>query len=137
MPFFNGKFATNIAKYCTHLDKKLGVTIRPQKAEITAENKSYLQMFDALELLDKAPLMQNIRILLLLAIYFPCFHFLCHFYFDFLQLKTSISSFGYLLCLPMEYHINSIYCLLKYYMMTAIYFFFKSTFMCYIKYLFF
>lgn len=40
MPFFNGKFATNIAKYCTHLDKKLGVTIRPQKAEITAENKS-------------------------------------------------------------------------------------------------
>ena len=56
MPFFNGKFATNIAKYCTHLDKKLGVTIRPQKAEITAENKSYLQMFDALELLDKAPI---------------------------------------------------------------------------------
>ena len=56
MPFFNGKFATNIAKYCTHLDKKLGVTIRPQKAEITAENKSYLQMFDALELLDKSPI---------------------------------------------------------------------------------
>ena len=56
MPFFNGKFATNIAKYCTHMDKKLGVTIRPQKAEITAENKSYLQMFDALELLDKAPI---------------------------------------------------------------------------------
>ena len=54
MPFFNGKFATNIAKYCTHMDKKLGVTIRPQKAEITTENKSYLQMFDALELLDKA-----------------------------------------------------------------------------------
>ena len=56
MPFFNGKFAANIAKYCTHMDKKLGVTIRPQKAEITAENKSYLQMFDALELLDKAPI---------------------------------------------------------------------------------
>lgn len=56
MPFFNGKFATNIAKYCTHMDKKLGVTIRPQKAEITTENKSYLQMFDALELLDKAPI---------------------------------------------------------------------------------
>lgn len=56
MPFFNGKFATNIAKYCTHMDKKLGVTIRPQKAEITAENKSYLQMFDALELLDKSPI---------------------------------------------------------------------------------
>ena len=56
MPFFNCKFATNIAKYCTHMDKKLGVTIRPQKAEITTENKSYLQMFDALELLDKAPI---------------------------------------------------------------------------------
>ena len=56
MPFFNGKFATNIAKYCTHMDKKLGVTIRPHKAEITTENKSYLQMFDALELLDKAPI---------------------------------------------------------------------------------
>ena len=56
MPFFNGKFATNIAKYCTHMDKKLGVTIRPQKAEITTENKSYLQMFDALELLDKSPI---------------------------------------------------------------------------------
>ena len=38
------------------MDKKLGVTIRPQKAAITAENKSYLQMFDALELLDKAPI---------------------------------------------------------------------------------
>ena len=56
MPFFNDKFATNIAKYCTHMDKKLGVTIHPQKAEITAENKSYLQMFDALELLDKSPI---------------------------------------------------------------------------------
>ena len=56
MPFFNGKFATNIAKYCTHLDKKLGVTIRPPKEEITAKNKSYLQMLDALELLDKAPI---------------------------------------------------------------------------------
>ena len=56
MPFFNGKFATNMAKDCTRMDKKLGVTIRPQKAEITTENKSYLQMFDALELLDKAPI---------------------------------------------------------------------------------
>ena len=30
------------------MDKKLGVTIRPPKAEITAENKSYLQTLDVL-----------------------------------------------------------------------------------------
>ena len=34
----------------------MGVTIRPPKAEITAENKSYLQTLDTLELLDKAPI---------------------------------------------------------------------------------
>ena len=38
------------------MDKKLGVTIRSPKAEITAENKSYLQTLDTLELLDKAPI---------------------------------------------------------------------------------
>ena len=38
------------------MDKKLGVTIRPPKAEITAENKSYLQTLDTLELLDKSPI---------------------------------------------------------------------------------
>ena len=48
--------ATNMAKDCTRMDKKLGVTIRPPKAEITAENKSYLQTLDTLELLDKAPI---------------------------------------------------------------------------------
>ena len=38
------------------MDKKLGVTIRSPKAEITAENKAYLQTLDTLELLDKAPI---------------------------------------------------------------------------------
>ena len=48
--------ATNMARDCTRMDKKLGVTIRPPKAEINAENKSYLQTLDALELFDKAPI---------------------------------------------------------------------------------
>lgn len=47
--------ATNIAKECMRIDKKLGVTIRPPKVEINADNKAYLQTLDALELLDKAP----------------------------------------------------------------------------------
>lgn len=47
--------ATNMAKECVRTDKKLGVVIRPPKTEINAENKAYLQMLDALELLDKAP----------------------------------------------------------------------------------
>ena len=46
--------ATNMAKDCARKDKKLGVIIRPPKTEINAENTSYLQMLDALELLDKA-----------------------------------------------------------------------------------
>ena len=37
------------------LFRSLGVVIRPPKTEINAENKAYLQMLDALELLDKAP----------------------------------------------------------------------------------
>ena len=36
-------------------DRKLGVTIRPPKTAVTAENKAYLQVLDVLELLDKAP----------------------------------------------------------------------------------
>ena len=35
--------------------RKLGVTIRPPKTAVTAENKAYLQVLDVLELLDKAP----------------------------------------------------------------------------------
>lgn len=47
--------ATNIAKECVRTDKKLGVTIKPPKVKIDADNKAYLQTLDALELLDKAP----------------------------------------------------------------------------------
>lgn len=48
--------ATNKAKECLRNDKNLGVFIRPPKTEITQDNKHYLQMLDALELLDKAPI---------------------------------------------------------------------------------
>lgn len=47
--------ATNVAKECARADRKLGVTIRPPKTAVTAENKAYLQVLDVLELLDKAP----------------------------------------------------------------------------------
>jgi len=47
--------ATNIAKDCARTDKKLGVTIRPPKVTVTAENKAYLQLLDVLEILEKAP----------------------------------------------------------------------------------
>lgn len=48
--------ATNIAKDCVRTDKRLGVTIKPPKVKINADNKAYLQILDALELLDKAPI---------------------------------------------------------------------------------
>lgn len=48
--------ATNVAKDCVRADKKLGVTIRPPKVTISAENKAYLQVLDILELMDKAPI---------------------------------------------------------------------------------
>lgn len=47
--------ATNAAKDCIRYDKKLGVSICPPKVTITSENKVYLQVLDALDLLDKAP----------------------------------------------------------------------------------
>lgn len=47
--------ATNLAKDCARTDKRLGVTIRPPKTPVTAENKGYLQVLDVLEMLDKAP----------------------------------------------------------------------------------
>lgn len=47
--------ATNKAKECLRIDKKLGVYIRPPKTTVTRDNKRYLQMLDALELMDKAP----------------------------------------------------------------------------------
>lgn len=48
--------ATNAAKDCVRYDNKLGVSICPPKAPINAENKTYLQTLDALDLLDKAPI---------------------------------------------------------------------------------
>ena len=48
--------ATNAAKDCVRYDNKLGVSICPPKAPVNAENKTYLQTLDALDLLDKAPI---------------------------------------------------------------------------------
>ena len=48
-------FATNAAQDCVRHDKKLGVSVCPPKTPVTAENKPYLQVLDALDLLDKAP----------------------------------------------------------------------------------
>ena len=47
--------ATNAARDCVRYDNKLGVSICPPKTSVNAENKAYLQILDALELLDKAP----------------------------------------------------------------------------------
>lgn len=47
--------ATNKAKDCLREDKELGVFVRPAKTKVTQDNKRYLQMLDALTLLDKAP----------------------------------------------------------------------------------
>jgi hypothetical protein len=46
---------TNAASDCVRLDKKLDVIICPPKTAVTSENKFYLQVLDALELIDKAP----------------------------------------------------------------------------------
>lgn len=37
-------------------DKRLGITIRPPKVAVNAENKAYLQILDVLELIEKAPI---------------------------------------------------------------------------------
>lgn len=50
------ELVTNQVKNCVRYDKRLGVTIRPPKTPITAENKLYLQLLDALEKMDKAPI---------------------------------------------------------------------------------
>ena len=47
--------ATNAATDGTRTDEKLGVIIRPPKVPVNAENKYYLQLLDALDGLDKAP----------------------------------------------------------------------------------
>ena len=48
--------ASNVAKECVRTDIRLGVTIRPPKTWITADNKQYLQTLDAIELMNKAPI---------------------------------------------------------------------------------
>ena len=47
--------ATNAAKDCVRYDKKLEVSICPPKTAVNKENKVYLQVLDALDLLEKAP----------------------------------------------------------------------------------
>lgn len=47
--------ATNAAKDCMRFDQKLGVVIKPPKTTVTEKNKDYLQILDALNLLEKAP----------------------------------------------------------------------------------
>ena len=47
--------ATNVAKSCMRYDRKLDVYICRPKTMVNAENKKYLQLLDALDLLDKAP----------------------------------------------------------------------------------
>lgn len=48
--------ATNIANSGSRIDRKLGVKIRPPKTKITADNKDYLQILDALEIFNIAPI---------------------------------------------------------------------------------
>ena len=47
---------TNAARECVRRDKKLNVCICPPKTKITADNKAYLQILDALEQMDHAPI---------------------------------------------------------------------------------
>lgn len=48
--------ATNAARECVRRDEKLNVSICPPKTTVTADNKAYLQMLDALEQMDHAPI---------------------------------------------------------------------------------
>ena len=47
--------ATNAAKDCVRYDRKLDVSVCPPKAPINAESKAYLQVLDALDLMDNSP----------------------------------------------------------------------------------
>ena len=51
--------ATNAARECVRRDEKLNVSICPPKTPITADNKPYFQMLDALEQMDHAPVHAN------------------------------------------------------------------------------
>jgi hypothetical protein len=48
--------ATNSIKDCLRHDDKLGVSICPPKTRINAENKAYLQLLDALDIMESAPI---------------------------------------------------------------------------------
>lgn len=48
--------ATNAAQTCVRKDAKLNVSICPPKTRITAENKRYLQILDAMEQMERAPI---------------------------------------------------------------------------------
>lgn len=47
--------ATNKATDCARMDHKLGVMVRPPKTAVNGANKTYLQVLDVLDLMDKAP----------------------------------------------------------------------------------
>lgn len=47
--------ATNAAKDCVRYDRRLDVSVCPPKAPINAENKAYLQVLDALDIMDNSP----------------------------------------------------------------------------------
>lgn len=48
--------ATNVAQDCVRRDERLNVSICPPKTTITAENKAYLQILDAMDLMERAPI---------------------------------------------------------------------------------
>lgn len=48
--------ATNAAQDCVRRDERLNVSICPPKTTITAENKAYLQILDAMDLMERAPI---------------------------------------------------------------------------------
>lgn len=48
--------ATNAAQDCVRRDEKLNISICPPRTKITAENKAYLQVLDAMEQMERAPI---------------------------------------------------------------------------------
>ena len=48
-------FASNRAASCIRADEALGIFICPPKVKINAENKPYLQVLDAIDAMEKAP----------------------------------------------------------------------------------
>lgn len=48
--------ATNAAKDCVRHDRRLNISVCPPKVHVNAENKAYLQVLDALDIMDNAPI---------------------------------------------------------------------------------